>query len=216
MKKNQQVFAIFKKIYGLLERRQKQAFALILLVMAVSAALTQFTPKAIGWLTDDILQQNSLDFLKIVPILCAILVVTVVNELLKVGRRLLVEDTATKLEKKARGLVIVSLLRAPLAFFKETMTGNIHGRLNRCLDGTVKLEKLLFMDLAPAIFKQCGRRSGDRHHPAAGAGPAHAAGGPHWYRHCIPPNQHPAGHPGGAAGNQGGHGRLHRGAAKRD
>ena len=123
MKKNQQVFAIFQKIYGLLERRQKQAFALILLVMAVSAALTQFTPKAIGWLTDDILQQNSLDFWKIVPILCAILVVTVVNELLKIGRRLLVEDTATKLEKKARGLVIVSLLRAPLAFFKETMTG---------------------------------------------------------------------------------------------
>lgn len=32
------------------------------------------------------------------------------------------------------------------------MTGNIHGRLNRCLAGTVKLEKLLFMDLVPAIF----------------------------------------------------------------
>ena len=32
------------------------------------------------------------------------------------------------------------------------MTGNIHGRLNRCLEGTVKLEKLLFMDFAPAIF----------------------------------------------------------------
>ena len=190
MKKNPQVLTIFKKIYGLLERRQKQAFALILLVMAVSAALTQFTPKAIGWLTDDILQQNSLNFGKIVPILCAILVVTVVNELLKIGRRLLVEDTATKLEKKARGLVIVSLLRAPLAFFKKTMTGNIHGRLNRCLDGTVKLEKLLFMDLD-------------------------AAGGPHRHRHCVPPDQHPAGYPGGAVGDQGGHGRLHRRAVKR-
>lgn len=32
------------------------------------------------------------------------------------------------------------------------MTGNIHGRLNRCLDGTIKLEKLLFMDFVPAIF----------------------------------------------------------------
>ena len=32
------------------------------------------------------------------------------------------------------------------------MTGNIHGRLNRCLEGTIKLEKLLFMDFAPAIF----------------------------------------------------------------
>ena len=45
-----------------------------------------------------------------------------------------------------------SLLRAPLSYFKENMTGNIHGRLNRCLEGTVKLEKLVFMDLAPAVF----------------------------------------------------------------
>ncbi len=43
-------------------------------------------------------------------------------------------------------------LRAPLSYFKENMTGNIHGRLNRCLEGTVKLEKLVFMDLAPAVF----------------------------------------------------------------
>ena len=40
----------------------------------------------------------------------------------------------------------------PLSYFRKNMTGNIHGRLNRCLDGTIKLEKLLFMDFAPAIF----------------------------------------------------------------
>ena len=64
----------------------------------------------------------------------------------------MVEDAATKTEKKARRQVMDSLLKAPFSFFKENMTGNIHGRLNRCLDGTVKLEKLLFMDFAPAIF----------------------------------------------------------------
>ena len=53
---------------------------------------------------------------------------------------------------RARGVVLDSLLRAPLSYFKENMTGNIHGRLNRCLEGTVKLEKLVFMDLAPAVF----------------------------------------------------------------
>ena len=31
------------------------------------------------------------------------------------------------------------------------MTGNIHGRLNRSLEGTVKLIKLIFMDFAPAV-----------------------------------------------------------------
>ena len=28
---------------------------------------------------------------------------------------------------------------APLSYFRKNMTGNIHGRLNRCLDGTIKL-----------------------------------------------------------------------------
>lgn len=48
--------------------------------------------------------------------------------------------------------MIKSLLMAPLSYFRENMTGNIHGKMNRCLEGTVKLEKLLFMDFAPAVF----------------------------------------------------------------
>ena len=152
MKKHTNFRSIFTKVYRLLNRRQKLSFLLILLIMAISSALTQFTPKAIGWLTDDILKQAELHFQNIIPVLVLILIVTVANELLKIARRLMVEDTATKTEKKARQLVITSLLKAPLSFFKENMTGNIHGRLNRCLDGTIKLEKLLFMDFAPAIF----------------------------------------------------------------
>ena len=120
--------------------------------MIVSAGLAQLTPKAIGWLTDDILVENQVDFIKVVPFLIFILIVNVVNEVIKILRRVMVEDTATRTEKKARGIVINSLLKAPLSYFRENMTGNIHGRLNRCLEGTVKLEKLLFMDFAPAIF----------------------------------------------------------------
>lgn len=120
--------------------------------MIVSAVLAQMTPKAIGWLTDDILTKNEISFNKVIPFLVFILIVNVVNEVIKIFRRVLVEDTATRTEKKARGMVIKSLLMAPLSYFRKNMTGNIHGRLNRCLDGTIKLEKLLFMDFAPAIF----------------------------------------------------------------
>lgn len=120
--------------------------------MIVSAGLTQITPKAIGWLTDDILTQNQIAFSKVVPFLVLILVVNIINEVIKIIRRVMVEDTATRTEKQARGMVIKSLLMAPLSYFRENMTGNIHGRMNRCLEGTVKLEKLLFMDFTPAIF----------------------------------------------------------------
>ena len=152
MKNKGNVKNVLKKLYKLLDGKQKRNFIIIIIIMIVSAGLAQLTPKAIGWLTDDILVENQVDFIKVVPFLIFILVVNVVNEVIKILRRVMVEDTATRTEKKARGIVINSLLKAPLSYFRENMTGNIHGRLNRCLEGTVKLEKLLFMDFAPAIF----------------------------------------------------------------
>lgn len=151
MKKNN-LTNVLKKIYKILDTKQKLKFILIIIIMIVSAGFAQMTPKAIGWLTDDILTKNEISFNKVIPFLIFILVVNVVNEVIKIVRRVLVEDTATRTEKKARGMVIKSLLMAPLSYFRKNMTGNIHGRLNRCLDGTIKLEKLLFMDFAPAIF----------------------------------------------------------------
>lgn len=152
MKENYGLKQIISKLYLLLDGKQKRNFIIIILIMIVSAVLSQLTPKAIGWLTDDILIQNQIDFLSVVPVLLLILAVNIANEFIKILRRVMVEDTATKTEKKAMGIVITSLLKAPLAFYKENMTGNIHGRLNRCLEGTIKLEKLVFMDFAPAIF----------------------------------------------------------------
>ena len=151
MKKNN-LSNVLKKIYKLLDKKQKIRFIIIIMIMIISAILAQMTPKAIGWLTDDILSKDSISFEKVIPFLIFILIVNVVNEIIKIVRRVLVEDTATRTEKKARGIVIKSLLMAPLSYFRKNMTGNIHGRLNRCLDGTIKLEKLLFMDFAPAIF----------------------------------------------------------------
>lgn len=142
---------IWKNIFGLLDGRHKWRFLWIALILAVSAVLSQLTPLAVGYLTDHVLDGGQTDFLSVVPILLVILIVNVVNEVIKVARRLMVEDTATQAEKSARGRATASLLHAPLSYFRAHMTGNIHGRLNRSLEGTVKLIKLLFMDFAPAV-----------------------------------------------------------------
>lgn len=141
-----------EKIYALLPKRQKSGFVLILLILGVSAVLSQLTPLAVGYLTDHVLAGENASFASVVPILVAILIVNVVNELIKVARRLIVEDTATQAEKIARQRAALSLLLAPLSYFRSHMTSNIHGRLNRSLEGTVKLIKLMFMDFAPAVF----------------------------------------------------------------
>lgn len=143
---------LWHKIYAMLTRKQKRNFVVILLIMIISAGLSQLLPIAIGDLTNDVLGQSDLSFAKVIPFLVFILSITVTNEILKVIRRLLVEDTSTSFEKTARTKAINSLLHAPLNFFRKNMIGHIHGRLNRSLEGAVKLIKLIFMDFAPAIF----------------------------------------------------------------
>lgn len=120
--------------------------------MIISALLAQLLPLSIGKLTDDVLNNSNISFVKVLPFLVFILIVTVINEIIKVVRRVIVEDTCTRCEKEARSKAIDSILHAPLVYFKENMTGNIHGKLNRSLEGTIRLLKLLFMDFAPAIF----------------------------------------------------------------
>ena len=143
---------LFQKIYLMLTKRQKFNFIIIIFIMIICALLSQLLPLAIGTLTDDVLSQESLSFTSVLPFLGFILLITVINEILKVLRRVIVEDTCTRCEKTARTRALNSLLHAPLLYFKRNMIGNIHGRLNRSLDGTVRLLKLIFMDFAPAIF----------------------------------------------------------------
>lgn len=143
---------IYSKILKMLTKRQKINFLWIFIIMIASAILSQLLPLAIGVLTDDVLVQEHISFLSVFPFLLFILGITVINEIIKVVRRLLVEDTSTRFEKEARTKAISAILHAPLTYFKENMTGNIHGRLNRSLEGTTRLLKLMFMDFAPAIF----------------------------------------------------------------
>lgn len=142
---------ILIKLFAFLQRKQKAEFIFILLILGISAALSQVTPIAIEYLTDSILAADTIHFQTAIPILLLILAANVGNETIKVARRLMVEDTATYIEKSARQKATEALLKAPLSYFRSHMTGNIHGRLNRNLEGTTRMIKLIFMDFAPAV-----------------------------------------------------------------
>ena len=143
---------LFHRVFGLLQKRQKRSFLWIFLILGVSALLSQILPLAVGYLTDDVLAGGvRTAFGRATPVLLVILVTSVVNETIKVVRRLLVENAATQAEKNARALAAASLLRAPMHYFRQNMTGNIHGRLNRSIECVSKLIKLLSMDFAPAV-----------------------------------------------------------------
>ena len=122
MKQSNTFWPLVKKLGKLLERRQRAGFVVILLILGISAVLSQITPLAVGYLTDQVLAEQTVRFAAIIPILLGILVVNVVNEVVKVIRRLIVEDTATQVEKIARQKAAQSPLMAPLSYFRLHMT----------------------------------------------------------------------------------------------
>ncbi len=58
---------LFQKIYLMLTKRQKFNFIIIIFIMIICALLSQLLPLAIGTLTDDVLSQESLSFISILP-----------------------------------------------------------------------------------------------------------------------------------------------------
>ena len=70
---------IWRKIFDLLPLKQKLGFFIILVILAISAVLSQLTPLAIGYLTDHVLTEQNATFKSVAPILLVILIVNVVN-----------------------------------------------------------------------------------------------------------------------------------------
>ena len=81
-----------RKLLGFLGRRQKAQFAAVLVILLVSAVLTQLTPLAVEYLTNTVLAAQTIRLGAVMPVLPAILAANVTNEVIKVVRRLLVED----------------------------------------------------------------------------------------------------------------------------
>ena len=64
---------MWKKVFDLLPKKQKVRFVFILVILGVSAVLSQLTPLAIGYLTDYVLAERDATFQKVIPILLGIL-----------------------------------------------------------------------------------------------------------------------------------------------
>ena len=91
-----------RKLLGFLGRRQKAQFAAVLVILLVSAVLAQLTPLAVEYLTNTVLAAQTIRLGAVMPVLLAILAANVTNEVIKVVRRLLVEDTDEGEEIRAR------------------------------------------------------------------------------------------------------------------
>lgn len=140
------------RITGILERGQCWRLVFALSLMVIAGGLVNIPPVVLGKLLDSVVNTNSFVFLKSLPLLGIILASILIKEAIQVLRKCLVEDTCTRIEKSNRVILVNHLLKLDLNFFANKQTGSLHGRMNRSLDGLVKLIKLSFLDFLPSVF----------------------------------------------------------------
>lgn len=82
MKSQQGDRQILLSLFSFLEKRQRLEFGVVLGILALSAALAQYTPLAIGYLTDHVLAADRIPLPTVIPLLLSILAVNVLNEVI--------------------------------------------------------------------------------------------------------------------------------------
>lgn len=147
-----QIIDCSRRIWSLLQISQQWRLVFAVLLMAAAGALINVPALVLGRLVDDVVDSSQVVFAEAWPFLGIILASILIREAVQVLRRYLVEDTCTRVEKQARVDLVHHLLRLNLEFYSGWKTGALHGRVNRSLEGLIKLLKLGFLDLFPALF----------------------------------------------------------------
>lgn len=146
------------RMWSLLPRRRKVALASAAGIMAVASAANTAVPLLLGKLLDrmkqgiEVADPASMLFHWALVYLGLISGAYLMREVLQVFRRYYVEDACTRVERDLTCRLIGHLMRVDLASLGADKVGTLHGRISRCVVGSVRFLRLSFLDFLPVIF----------------------------------------------------------------
>ena len=147
-----------RKVWRLVPRRHKLGLGGAALVMALVSAVNTAIPLCLGRLVDSV-QHNIEEGLnpdRLLPVAALYLGLIagfyMLREALQVGRRYMVENTCTRIEKLMTIKLVSNLLRADLATLTHDRVGSLNGRIQRSIVGFVRFLRLSFLDFFPAVL----------------------------------------------------------------
>ncbi len=148
-----------RQVWRLVPVRHKAALALATLIMAVTSATNTAVPLLLGQLVATLVRSRAAsgDAATDVYSAAGFYLVTIgglylARETFNVGRRYLVENTCTRVDRDMTVRVVGHLLKVDLADFTKEKVGALHGRLSRSVEGFVRFLRLSFLDFFPAIL----------------------------------------------------------------
>jgi ATP-binding cassette subfamily B protein len=124
--------------------------------IAVAAWLNSLIPVILGNLASDtgnaLRLAEGISFAAAKAALLALLGCFAGREMANLVRKYILHRITTKAERDGATRLVGHLLRLDLGKLREFHSGALQGRIRRCVDGHVRLLKLTFMDMVPAIL----------------------------------------------------------------
>ncbi len=147
-----------REVWPLIPRRHKLALTVAALVMACTSACNTALPILLGRLVDSVRAGTDqglgrVDLFRAAFALLGLIgVAYLVREALNVLRRLLVENTCTRINRDMNVRLLAHLMRIDLNRLSKDKVGALHGKMFRSVDGLVRFLRLSFLDFFPAII----------------------------------------------------------------
>ncbi len=139
----------FKWVFNPLEKSSKFKLFVALILILASSFIVSLIPKYIGEIIDSTIKDKSLAYwtISLIAILFAF------DIAFEVVRKYFIESTATKAQKELIVKTSERLIRLDLEWISAQRSGGLNGRIQRSVEGSIKLLKLICMDFAPNIFQ---------------------------------------------------------------
>lgn len=149
MKEVLQAIRNFKWVFNPLDVKSKVKLIIALLLIIGSSIIVSLIPKYIGKIIDIVITNSSLAY-NIIGLITILFVIDIIFEVI---RKYLIESTATKAQKELIINTSDRLIKLDLGWISAQRTGGLNGRIQRSVEGSIKLLKLMCMDFAPNIFQ---------------------------------------------------------------
>jgi len=149
-----------RDLWKLIPRRPRWTLGSAVLLMAIAGASNTAIPLLLGRLVDSV-RQSAVErgepgaatlFETVFRWLVLIAAAYLLKEVLQVGRRYLVDDTCTRLEKHLLVRLVSHALMTDRASFSQEKIGTLHGRMMRNVTGSVRFLRIGFLDFLPALL----------------------------------------------------------------
>ncbi len=146
------------EVWRLVPARHKLALGGAAVIMGIAGIAGTAIPLCLGRLIDAVKAGNDRGlshaslYTLTATYLAFIGAAYLVRESLNVLRRVLVENTCTRIDKDMCVKLVSHLLRVDLATLSHEQVGALHGRIQRGVDGYVRFLRLSFLDFFPAIL----------------------------------------------------------------